>query len=82
MLMGQGAVASDDGFAAPLLAGLQTIESKEEDAVSLVAIELEEMPEELRKGSVYAGAGPSNEPSDTPNLSKNSISRSVIPDLG
>jgi hypothetical protein len=64
-------------FSAQLLAGLQTIESKEDDAVSLVAIELEGMPEELRKGSVYAGAGLSNELSDSPNLPKNSISRSV-----
>jgi soluble lytic murein transglycosylase-like protein len=64
-------------FSEPLLAGVQTIESKEEDATSLVAIELEEMPEELRKGSVYSGAGPSNEPTDSPNLPKNSISRSV-----
>ena len=64
-------------FSAPLLAGLQNIEPEEEDAVSLVAIELEEMPEELRKGSVYAGAGLSTELSDSPNLPKNSISRSV-----
>jgi len=70
-------LAQSNYFSAPLLAGLQNIEPEEEDAVSLVAIELEEMPEELRKGSVYAGAGPSNEPSDTPNLPKNSISRSV-----
>jgi soluble lytic murein transglycosylase-like protein len=70
-------LAQSNYFSAPLLAGLQNIEPEEEDAVSLVAIELEEMPKELRKGSVYAGAGPSNEPSDTPNLPKNSISRSV-----
>jgi soluble lytic murein transglycosylase-like protein len=70
-------LAQSNYFSAPLLAGLHNIEPEEEDATSLVVIELEEMPEELRKGSVYAGAGPSNEPSDTPNLPKNSISRSV-----
>ena len=70
-------LAQSNYFSEPHLAGLQTVESKEEDATSLVAIELEEMPEELRKGSVYAGTGPSNEPTDSPNLPKNSISRSV-----
>jgi len=70
-------LAQSNYFSAPLLAGLQNIEPEEEDATSLVVIELEEMPDELRKGSVYAGAGPSNEASDTPNLPKNSISRSV-----
>src|SRR6266511_3150140 len=81
---GEGAVEAFRGgralakyFSAPLLAGLQNIEPEEEDATSLVVIEMEEMPEELRKGSVYASAGPSNEPSDTPNLPKSSISRSV-----
>jgi soluble lytic murein transglycosylase-like protein len=69
-------LAQANYFSAPPLAGLQNMEPEEEDA-SLVVIELEVMPEELRKGSVYAGAGPSNEASDTPNLPKNSISRSV-----
>jgi soluble lytic murein transglycosylase-like protein len=71
------ALAQANHFSAPPLAGLQNIEPEEEDATSLVVVELVEMPDELRKGSVYAGAGPSNEASDTPNLPKNSVSRSV-----
>jgi soluble lytic murein transglycosylase-like protein len=70
-------LAQANYFSAPLLAGLQNIEPEEEDATSLVVAELEEMPEDLRKGSVYASAGSSNEASDTPNLPKNSTSRSV-----
>jgi soluble lytic murein transglycosylase-like protein len=70
-------LAQANYFSALTLASLQNIELEKEDATSLVVIELEEMPDELRKGSVYAGAATSNEPSDTPNLPKNSISRSV-----
>lgn len=64
-------------FSAQQLARLQNVEPEDDDAPSLVVAELEEMPEELRKGSVYAGAGPSNEPSSNPILPKNSTSRSV-----
>ncbi len=63
-------------FSAPQLASLQIVEPEEDDAFSLAVAELEEAPEELRKGSVYAGARMSNEPSN-PILPKNSTSQSV-----
>jgi soluble lytic murein transglycosylase-like protein len=70
-------LARANHFSEPQLARLQNIEPEGQDAPLLVAVELEEAPEELRKGTVYAGEGPSDNPSDTPNLPKNSTSRSV-----
>jgi soluble lytic murein transglycosylase-like protein len=64
-------------FSAPLIADLQHMEPEDDDETSLIVVELEEMPENLRKGSIYAGAEFSNESSRTPNLPKNSVSRSI-----
>jgi soluble lytic murein transglycosylase-like protein len=64
-------------FSEPLFASLQNSGLEETDPTSLISVELEEMPEELRKGSVYAGAEPSDEYSGAPNLPKNSTSQSV-----
>jgi soluble lytic murein transglycosylase-like protein len=70
-------LAQTNYFSAPLLADRQHMKPAEEDKTSLIVVELEEMPEELRKGSVYADAAFSNESSNTLNLPKNSVSRSI-----
>lgn len=72
------ALAQANYFSSLHLAWLQNIKPEEEDSTSAVVVELEEMPEELRKGSVYADIGSSaTEPFDSPKLPKSSISRSV-----
>jgi soluble lytic murein transglycosylase-like protein len=67
-------------FSPQHLSSFQNIEPPAPDDVTapaLITAELEEMPDEIRKGSVYAGARASNETSNTPNLPKNSASQSV-----
>jgi Transglycosylase SLT domain len=63
-------------FSAPHLARLQIIETPREEAATLITVDLEEMPEDLKKGSVYAVEA-DDKPSPHPNLPKNSKTQSV-----